>query len=43
VAFYVFIKIAFVGKKASELIKMHGKTKIKITEITILRHTVLYL
>jgi hypothetical protein len=30
VAFYVLIKIVFVGKKSFKLIKMHGKTTIKI-------------
>jgi hypothetical protein len=33
VAFYVLIKSAFVGKKSFELIKMHGKTTIKINNI----------
>jgi hypothetical protein len=31
VTFYVLINSTFVGKEIFELIKMHGRTKIKIT------------
>ena len=34
VTFYVLINSAFVGKNSFVLIKMHGKTTIKITSFT---------